>query len=264
MSKQGTLILDHGYIKLIEHWGSDEGIVESARMSTSKGFLGWDAGQCPTCAGSGLFTMKHRITQQLVDVACSNCSGKGTHMGDSKLLKYLWDNKHCTPFEFAGATFEIQAPIFVFREWHRHRTQSYSEMSSRYTPLPNLNYIPSIKRLMESAGTDSRQTKGMGAKLTQDNAEIYRAKLISHYEHDQELYEGALALGVSKELARIHLPVGRYSRMRASTNLRNWLAFMTLRLDQRAQQEIREYAEAAGAFLAGKFPRTWNLFKVGL
>ena len=89
-------VLDHGYVKFIEAWGSDERIVEAARMSTNKGFLGWDR-----------FDTKTGLPIE----------------GDNKLLKYLYEHKHMTPFEMAGMIIEVQAPIFVFREWHRHRTQ---------------------------------------------------------------------------------------------------------------------------------------------
>src|SRR3990167_8524449 len=103
-------VLDHGYVELIEVWGSEERIIESARMSTNRGFNGWDK--------------------------------------DEKLLRYLYENKHLTPFEQCGLTLEVQAPIFVVREWMRHRTQSYNELSGRYSEMPHLFYIPSIERLM--------------------------------------------------------------------------------------------------------------------
>lgn len=113
-------VLDHGYVELIEAWGTgrdgvssdpggehrfdlEVGIIEAARQSTAKGFQGWES--------------------------------------DAKLLKYLYDHKHDTPFEFAGMVIEVQAPIFVFREWHRHRTQSYNEMSARYTPRHSRTFI---------------------------------------------------------------------------------------------------------------------------
>ena len=92
-------VLDHGFVTLIESWGSDERIIEAARMSTQKGFEGWG----PKEDGSA---------------------------GDEKLLGYLYRNNHATPFEMGGAVIEVQAPIFIFREWHRHRTQSYNEMSA--------------------------------------------------------------------------------------------------------------------------------------
>ena len=88
--------------------------------------------------------------------------------------------------------------------------------------------------------------------------------LAGRYADAESLYQSALASGVPKELARIHLPVARYSRMRASANLRNWLAFLTLRLDPHAQHEIRVYAEALGQCIAQAYPRTWELFAEGL
>lgn len=246
-----TQVLDHGYAGYVEGWGSDERIVEAARMSTGKGFLGWDPGPCPVCGGGA--------------PACEACGGKGTVAGDAKLLHYLYEHKHSTPFEMAGMVIEVQAPIFVFREWHRHRTQSYAEMSARYTPLPDVNYIPTVARLLMNAGGGNRQAGTVaGAEvLTVDDALRYQSLLAQAYSTDQALYLTALRAGVPKELARIHLPVGRYSRMRACANLRNWLAFLTLRMDPTAQWEIRQYAIAVGSFIAARYPRTWALFAGG-
>src|SRR3990172_2230213 len=126
-----TRVLDAGYIELVEHWGSDERIIEAARMSTGKGFQGWDK--------------------------------------DEKLLAYLYNNKHATPFEMAGMVIEVKAPIFVFREWHRHRTQSYNEMSARYIPLPDENYIPSVERLMMRGGTN-KQAHAVVSEISADSA----------------------------------------------------------------------------------------------
>lgn len=221
-------VLDEGYVALIDTWGSDERIIEAARMSTGKGFKGWGTPEAP---------------------------------GDEKLLAYLWNNKHATPFEMAGMTIEVQAPIFVFREWHRHRTQSYNEMSARYTPLPNVNYIPSAERLLINSATNKQAGTVKGSEtLDLVGAEKFRKGLRSVYAAQERLYQSALQSGVPKELARVHLPVGRYSRMRASANLRNWLAFERLRLPESAQWEIRQYAAAVGALIANSFPRTWELF----
>ncbi len=250
-----TPILDHGYLGFVEHWGSDERVIEAARMSTNKGFLGW-GGQCPECKGRGGWELGPSPCDK---TSCTACATTGKIIGDEKLLAYLWNNKHATPFEMAGMVIEVQAPIMVFREWHRHRTQSYNEMSARYTPLPNLNYIPSVERLMLNS-TTNKQAQGTGEVLTEAAAKEYQVALAAAYCADQQLYEKALRHGVPKELARLHLPVGRYSRMRASANLRNWLAFLTLRLDEKAQWEIREYANAVGILIAKHFPRTWELF----
>lgn len=219
-----------GYVRLVESWGvgdanqNEAAIVEAARQSTQGSFRGWEA--------------------------------------DEKLLRYLYEHKHSTPFEFAGMTIEVQAPIFVFREWHRHRTQSYNEMSARYGPLPDVNYLPSVERLMMNADGANKQAGTVkGAReLTEDAACVFRARLKGRFEEAQRLYEWALKSGVPKELARVGLPVARCSRMRATANLRNWLAFLTLRMDPAAQWEIRCYANAVGEIIAEKFPRTWAIF----
>lgn len=217
-------VLDSGYVRLVESWGSDERVIEAARMSTDKGFLGWDT--------------------------------------DEKLLAYLYNNKHSTPFEMAGLVIEVKAPIFVFREWHRHRTQSYNEMSARYIPLPDENYIPSVERLMLGANTatTNKQAQGSGETLAEFNAILWQKKLRDMYQQAQSVYDDGLKAGVPKELARLPVPVGRYSRMRASANLRNWLAFLTLRQAPAAQWEIRQYADAVGLLVEQNFPRTWALY----
>lgn len=214
-------VLDHGYVRCIESWGSDERIIESARMSTDKGFKGWPE--------------------------------------DEKLLRFLWENKHLTPFEMGGLILEVQAPIFVFREWHRHRTQSYNELSARYTPLPDMYYVPSVERLMNGKqATKNKQSSEAG--FNEFEATGFRHFITQSYEASRKDYEKLLELGFARELARIVVPVGQYSRMRASANLRNWLAFLTLRQAPGAQWEIRQFADAVGKIVAELFPRTWGLF----
>jgi thymidylate synthase (FAD) len=222
-------VLDEGYVSLVEGWGSDESIIEAARMSTGKGFNGWGTEENP---------------------------------GDEKLLAYLYNNKHATPFEMGGVVIEVKAPIFVFREWHRHRTQSYNEMSARYIPLPDENYMPTTARVMTGANTatTNKQAQGNGNQINRNDADKWLASLEDLYRHAQEVYEEGIALGVPKELARLPVPVARYSRMRASANLRNWLGFLTLRQAPAAQYEIRVYADAVGQIIAERFPRTWELF----
>lgn len=262
-------VLDHGYVELVETWGSDERIIEAARMSTQKGFEGWgDFVKCVECGGGGLrFAGFNAQFNDDVFVGCPACDGAGGtgKKGDEKLLRYLWKNNHATPFEMAGAVFEVQAPIFVFREWHRHRSASYNEMSARYAPLPDVNYVPSVERLMMNAnGSNKQANRADGAKELTDNfAEWFQGRLETVYSETQSDYETALAFGVPKELARLVLPMGRYSCMRASANLRNWLGFLTLRMDSAAQWEIRQFANAVHDILAEKFPRTLALFDEG-
>lgn len=222
-------VLDHGYVRFIECWGggddascNESGIIEAARQSTQGTFRNWEQ--------------------------------------DEKLLNTLYKNNHSSPFEFAGMVIEVQAPIFVFREWHRHRTQSYNEMSARYSPLPDVNYIPSLERVMIDGG-NNKQAQGIsGTKLTESNAHSFLVRLEEHYDECELNYQSALTDGVPKELARCFLPVGRYSRMRASANLRNWLAFLTLRMAPQAQWEIRQYAIAVARIVQEIFPRTYSLF----
>jgi thymidylate synthase (FAD) len=227
-------VLDHGYVAIAEAWGHGQcreidfeaGIIEAARQSTQGSFRGWDQ--------------------------------------DAKLLKYLYEHKHATPFEFAGMTIEVQAPIFVFREWHRHRTQSYNEMSARYSPLPDLYYMPELKAVEARAVFAAASHNNQAKALADTPDELVLAQWISNvdevYRRAERVYQDALRCGIPKELARIVMPVGHYSKMRASANLRNWLAFLTLRLDPAAQWEIRQYALAVGEIIAVHFPRTWALF----
>lgn len=255
-------VLDHGYVSFIEPWGSDRRIIEAARMSSNKGFLGWDPGLCPGCqlsleAGSG-------TPLNAPDPDCVFCEGTGKISGDQKLLSFLYTAKpqHATPFEMAGMIIEVQAPIFVFREWHRHRTQSYNEMSARYTALPDFNYVPHQDRLLVNAGGTNKQANRQknAPPLTPEMASRWARKLEEMYRAQEDFYQYGLSIGVPKELARVDLPVGRYSRMRASANLRNWMAFLTLRNQKGAQWEIRAYASIVADLIRENFPRTYDLF----
>lgn len=229
-------VLDHGYVELIEAWGHGKGgdtgadprendfevgIIEAARQSTQGNFRGWDE--------------------------------------DAKLLRFLYANGHATPFEFAGLVIEVQAPIFVFREWHRHRTQSYNEMSARYAPLPDLYYNPRLPRCMDGISANKQAAGVTGAVVNDQDAQSWLFEVQGLYARAEKIYQRGLEMGIPKEVARVVMPVGHYSRMRASANLRNWLAFMTLRADPKAQWEIRQFADALGQILAATFPQTWAL-----
>jgi thymidylate synthase (FAD) len=243
-------ILDHGFVKLIDVMGSDQSIIEAARESTDKGFLGWG----PICAKCD------KKIEYMAD-RCGWC-GNGTYKGgDEKLLTYLYENRHDTPFEMAEMIIQVQAPIFIFREWHRHRTQSYNEMSARYTPMPDVNYKPSVERCLMVSGQNRQAGRAEGAgELTHEKAIHWLERVGETYALSQAVYQEGLDLGIPKEIARIPVPVGRYSRMRAKANLRNWLGFLTLRADQAAMWELRQYAYAVGYILSKEFPRTWDLF----
>jgi thymidylate synthase (FAD) len=228
-------VLDHGYVEFIEAWGTgretdpaqevdfEVGIIEAARQSTQGNFRGWD--------------------------------------NDLKLLTYLYNNQHSTPFEFAGMVIEVQAPIFVFREWHRHRTQSYNEMSARYTALPDLYYHCHVDEVIERAKavTTNKQAGGVG-KVQENLITNWVAMDLELNQTLETHYQQGLAIGVPKELARKKMPVDHYSKMRASANLRNWLSFMTLRCAPNAQREIRAYADAVANIVGEVFPHTFHLW----
>lgn len=142
---------------------------------------------------------------------------------------------------------------------------SYNEMSARYTPLPAEDYVPTVERLMANSKTNKQAGTASGAGvLDESRAAHYRDTIRHNYLEQEEFYQDMLRDGVPKELARLVLPVGRYSVMRATANLRNWLAFLTLRMDSHAQQEIQDYAGAVGVGIMQNFPRTWDLFIEGM
>ena len=255
-------VLDQGYVQFVDHWGSDESIIEAARMSTGKGFKGWKDQWI--CSGYPDHIQPEKYTS-FSNAGCAVCGAPmAMEKGDEHLLAYLYNNKHSTPFEMAGLVIEVKAPIFVFREWHRHRTQSYNEMSARYIPLPDENYMPTLERCLTGANTatTNKQAQGSGVILTSSQAMDWLEALEVLYKHSQEVYEHGIRIGIPKELARLPVPVARYSRMRASANLRNWLAFLTLRSASSAQWEIRAFAEEIGKLIEAHFPHTWKLFQL--
>src|ERR1043165_8969854 len=202
-------VLDHGYVKLVESWGSDEFIVESARMSTAKGFLGWEADvtyTCPVCN-----YVMHDTEPVDKHLACpakrdhGQMAYKLVHPSDERLLKTLMHSvpPHTSPFEMGGFVIEVMAPIFVFREWHRHRTQSYQEMSARYTPLPDVNYVPTFERCSLHSTTNTQAAKVKDAlDLTEANFEAWKGALYDAYRQVEHVYQDGLKIGVPKEVAR--------------------------------------------------------------
>lgn len=246
-------MLDGGYLKLIESWGSDERIIESARLSTGRGFVSWDPYRRCKCDLIYFDPVEKCNT-------CGRTDFENFPHGDLGLLRRLWNKRHLTPFECAGCTLEIQAPIMVAREWFRHRTFSYNEISARYAPIPDNNYIPSVDRLMDISTTNRQAAALDGAiPLTEPNAEAFRAKLAALYAHGEQVYQWALLNGVAKELARLGMPVGRFTRFRVSGNLRNWFQFLDLREPNDAQYEIRVYAHAVRDVIREVFPRVYSV-----
>jgi thymidylate synthase (FAD) len=204
-------VLDHGFVRLVDYMGSDLSVVRAARVSYD---AAWRAG---------------------------NDSGS-----DQKLIRYLWKHKHTTPFEAVQFTFEVKAPIFVLRQWHRHRTWSYNELSARYRELPTEYYVPKPEHI----GVQTKNNKQGRVFLPEDILEQSVAQHEANALIDSSCalaflsYRKLIDMGVPRELARSVLPVATYSHMFASVNLLNLFKFLTLRCDPHAQFEIREYADA--------------------
>jgi thymidylate synthase (FAD) len=199
-------VLDHGYVRLVDHMGGDLSVVRAARVSYD---AAWRAGED---AGS-----------------------------DRRLINYLWEHRHSTPFEAVTLTFEVHAPIFVFRQWHRHRTWSFNELSARYRELPEEFYVPDTA-VLKAQSKNNKQGRGddLDPVIVAATQELMRAQCESAFD----AYRAMLETGVARELARSVLPVSTYSTMFATVNLLNLLKFLTLRSDQHAQYEIRVYADA--------------------
>jgi thymidylate synthase (FAD) len=201
-------LLDHGYVRLVDHMGGDISIVRAARVSYD---AAWRAGE--------------------------------DEGGDAKLIRYLWRNAHTTPFEAVTMTFEVHAPIFVFRQWHRHRTWSFNELSARYRELPAEFYVPEPALIgQQSKSSKQARVTDADADLIQRKAEVQL--VTEHCNRQFNLYRELLEKGWPRELARAVLPVSTYSTMFATVDLLNLLRFLTLRTHEHAQYEIRVYAEA--------------------
>lgn len=249
-------VFDHGYVKLLDWMGGDEDVIVAARQSTGRSFEGWEPGQvCKFC--------RCRPESLAGKSSCLEAGGVSEHVwestrGDLPLLKRLWSEGHSTPFEMVQLKIQVQAPLMVFREWHRHRTQSFSEMSARYIQMPNLHYVPDLSRVR---GQSKVNKQGSGDELSPSVVDDFRKSIEEEQQEIYGEYEGHLKHGVARELARLNTPVSRYSRMVASANLLNWFRFLGLRMPENAQFEIRQYANVVGYFIKQLWPRSWDLFE---
>ena len=198
-------VLDHGFVRLVGHMGSDLSIVRNARVSYD---AEWRAGE--------------------------------DEGGDARLIKYLYKHKHNTPFEAVTLTLDVMAPIFVLRQWHRHRTQSYNELSARYKELPEVFYIPDADQIT----TQSKDNKQMRTNEPHPKATCMRKSMECNNRQQFQLYKQLIEDGCPRELARTVLPLATYSHMFATMNLHNCFRFLAERLHPHAQYEIRVYAEA--------------------
>lgn len=198
-------VLDKGFVRLVTYDASDEGICDAARVSYQKG------------------TKKVRQ--------------------DRDLIRYLLRHEHGTPFEMNFFQFHVKAPIFVFRQWHRHRVGiSINEMSGRYSQFDEDWYVPAPARIQQQSANNKQ---GSGDALTPERQRLICEYMDSNAQDEFALYNNLLQSdNLAREIARINLPVSTYSQMYWACNLRSLFHFLRLRLHSHAQYEIRQYANA--------------------
>lgn len=209
-------ILDKGFVRLVDAMGDDDAVVLAARVSYGSGTKGAEK--------------------------------------DRKLVHYLLKHKHMTPFEHAVFKFHVQCPLFVMRQWIRHRSSSTNEVSARYTEVPDEFYVPEVFR-----GQDLKNKQGSSASAVIDQ-ERARALLEGAQRQAYDAYRKLLEAGVARELARMVLPVNLYTQFYWTINARNLLHFIELRADAPAQWEIQRYAEALAGIIRERMPWTWEAF----
>jgi len=176
---------------------------------------------------------------------------------DKGLIGFLMREQHGTPFEHNFFRFHIKAPIFVVREWFRHRIGwSYNEYSGRYSEIPTEAYIPAHEQMRTQVGKPGAYTF---EKM--ENPQFSNDRIKLSYMQSFVAYEKLLEEGVAKEIARLVLPVGTYTEFYATTNARAIMNFIHLRGDETAQWEIRQYAHAIEALFSEHMPVTWQHFK---
>ena len=213
--------LDHGFVILRDYMGGDEAIVQAARVSYGKG-------------------TKKTST-------------------DKALIGYLLRHRHTTPFEMVELKFLVKLPIFVARQWIRHRTANVNEISGRYSVLEHEFYLPdqSDIRFQSSANRQGSSDEVVPPELCRRVQEILRAGI----EHAYGEYEEMIEANIARELARVHLPVSLYTQWYWKIDLHNLLHFLELRMSSHAQQEIRVYADAMASIVKDVVPWTWDAFE---
>ena len=224
-------ILDHGFIRVVDYMGDDSSIVQSARVSYGKG------------------------TKKVST--------------DSGLIKYLMRHRHSTPFEMCEIKYHVKLPIFVARQWIRHRTANVNEYSARYSILDKEFYLPS-KENLAAQSTSNRQGRGkvINGKQADNILEMLKKDAEQTYNNYEtmlnERYDGTIIdetnQGLARELARMNLTLNTYTQWYWKTDLLNLLNFLSLRADSHAQYEIRAYAQAMTETLKKWVPITFEAF----
>lgn len=216
---QDIAVLDHGFIRVIDYMGNDTAIVQAARVSYGQG------------------------TKQV--------------RGDSRLINYLMRHNHSTPFEMCEIKLHIKAPIFVARQWLRHRTANVNEYSARYSILEREFYLPQAEVIAEQA---TQNAQGREKAVDTQTATLVRSILQRDALQCYDDYEKMLDQNISRELARMNLNLNYYTQWYWKIDLNNLLRFIRLRIDKHAQYEIREYAREILTILEKWLPLTYNAF----
>ena len=216
-------VLDHGFIRVIDYMGNDGSIVQAARVSYGEG------------------TKKAR--------------------DDEGLIRYLMRHWHSTPFEMCEVKFHIKLPVFVARQWIRHRTANVNEYSARYSILDREFYIPDASNLASQSKTNNQ---GRGSVLTGKEAEkvleILRTDSSRSYDNYEKMLDQTNQDGLARELARMNLPMNIYTQWYWKIDLHNLFHFLRLRADSHAQYEIRVYSEVLNKIVADWVPMAYQAF----
>ncbi len=212
-------VLDHGFVELIDVMGSDQAIVNAARTSYDKG------------------TKKVSSTRQLI--------------------RYLMRHQHMGPFEFAEVVFRIRCPLFVARQWFRHRMASYNEASLRYSEARDEFYVPNPEWI---TGQDLRNKQARTSQELAFSQEIHD-KMQQESLHNLQSYNEFIEKGVAREIARINIPLSYYTTFCFKADLRNLMHFFSLRTDTHAQFEIRQYANCMVEMIEEYFPNTLEAWR---
>jgi len=214
-------VLDKGFVRLVDYMGGDERIVQAARVSY----------------GGGTKTVRE----------------------DKALIDYLLRNKHTSPFEQVILTFHVKMPLFVARQWIRHRTARLNEISGRYSVMKDEFYIPEADkvRFQSKDNKQGRSEEIPPTHLVEKTLRLFETEQNNIYES----YQGILDDGIARELARINLPLSLYTEMYWQIDLHNLFHFLKLRMDVHAQYEIRAYAEALATAAAAVAPLAYEAFE---
>src|SRR5262245_12250867 len=204
---QALPVLDHGFVRVVDYMGDDAAVVQAARVSYGRG------------------------TKKVSE--------------DRGLINYLMRHRHTTPFEMCEIKYHVKLPIFVARQWIRHRTANVNEYSARYSVVKDRFYRPSMESIRQQS-TTNRQGRDQVADVT--TAEDFLRYLEATEAHYAD-YERMLEKGIARELARIGLPLSVYTEWYWKIDLHNLFHFLSLRMDSHAQQEIRDYANAMFALI---------------